>query len=84
MTRLPAPDEDNATNVPLPYVTPRQSLSAALSRIVQSVPVGGATEGIVDGTVEGIDDGINEGIDEGTEDGIDDGTEEGSEDGIND
>ena len=40
ITRLPVPDVLTATNKPLPYVTPRQMLSAAEERLVQVVPSG--------------------------------------------
>ena len=36
--RLPVPLELTATNKPFPYVTPRQSLSAADVRLVQVMP----------------------------------------------
>src|SRR3989344_4253842 len=38
MTRFPVPLFDMATNSPLPNVTDRQKLSAALARDVQEVP----------------------------------------------
>eukprot|EP00613_Pedinella_sp_CCMP2098_P061446 CAMPEP_0171992310 /NCGR_PEP_ID=MMETSP0993-20121228/277876_1 /TAXON_ID=483369 /ORGANISM="non described non described, Strain CCMP2098" /LENGTH=60 /DNA_ID=CAMNT_0012645355 /DNA_START=285 /DNA_END=467 /DNA_ORIENTATION=- len=40
MTRLPVPEALTATKVPLPYVTPRQPLSAADARLVHAMPSG--------------------------------------------
>ena len=40
ITRLPFPEEETATKIPLPYVMPYQALSAAEVRDVQVIPRG--------------------------------------------